>query len=206
MRATRPATAVCLPKATRRMTPVGNYRFGEELRRHSQKLYRMALRKLGNAQDAEDALQDALLSAFKNIHRFRGEAQFSTWLGTIVLNSARMQIRRRSSRNLVSLDENQEGGPFWSEKLEHPAPDAEVALRRKQTRETLQRVVGGLSAPLRMTFRMRVFEGLSISEAAAALGVAHGTVKARFFRARAQVITRMRKAIRIPARPPLARN
>lgn len=202
MRATQPTTAVCLSKATKRTTSGGDYGFGEELRRHSPKLYRMALRKLGNAEDAEDALQDALLSAFKNIHKFRGEAQLSTWLGTIVLNSARMQIRRRSSRNLVSLDEDHEGGPFWAEKLEDPAPDVEIALRRKQTCETLQRVVEELSAPLRMTFRLRVFEGLSISEAAAALGVAQGTVKARFFRARAQVITRMRQAIHIPVWPP----
>ena len=92
-----------------------------------------------------------------------------------------MQIRRRPSRNLVSLDENHEGGPFWAEKLEDPAPDVEIALRRKQTCETLQRVVEELSAPFRMTFRLRVFEGLSISEAAVALGVAQGTVKARFF-------------------------
>jgi DNA-directed RNA polymerase specialized sigma24 family protein len=70
-------------------------------------LYRIAFRKLGNAEDAEGA-QDAPLSAFRNIHQFRGDAQFSRWLGSIVLNSARMQLRLRLNHNLVSLDENRE--------------------------------------------------------------------------------------------------
>jgi RNA polymerase sigma-70 factor, ECF subfamily len=170
--------------------------------RYSPVLYRIAFRKLGNAEDAEDALQDALLSAFKNMHQFRGEARFSTWLGSIVLNSARMQLRRRLNHNLVSLDQHdenhEEGDPIWAERLEDGSPDAEESLRRAQTRETLERIVEELPARLRVAFRLRAFEGLTNSEAAAALGVPEGTLKAQLFRARMQVTARMRQAINSP--------
>src|SRR3984957_17944744 len=67
--------------------------------------FRNAYRFLNNEADAEDAVQDALLSAYKHIDQFRGEAQMSTWLTTIVFNSARMQLRKRQRQTLVSLDE-----------------------------------------------------------------------------------------------------
>jgi RNA polymerase sigma-70 factor (ECF subfamily) len=180
-------------------------RFEALLLTYSSVLYRIAFHKLGNAEDAEDALQDALLSAFKNMHQFRGEARFSTWLGSIVLNSARMQLRRRLNHNLVSLDEHdehdekqEEGNPIWAERLEDGSPDAEESLRRTQTRETLERIVEELPARLRVAFRLRMFEGLTTSEAAAALGVPEGTLKAQLFRARMQVTALMRQAINSP--------
>src|ERR1700678_4797178 len=66
---------------------------------------RSAFRYLGNAADAEDAVQDALLSAYKHLSEFRGQARISTWLSAIVINSARMQLRRRSRQPHVPLDE-----------------------------------------------------------------------------------------------------
>lgn len=177
-------------------------RFDALWSRYSPALYRIAFRKLGNAEDAEDALQDALLSAFKNIHQFRGESQFSTWLGSIVLNSARMQLRRRLTHSLVSLDDLRDAGePIWAERLEDSAPDAEQTFRETQTRENLEQVVENLPVRLRVAFRLRVFEGLTTSEAATALGVPEGTLKARFFRARMQVTARMRQAINSRRQP-----
>ena len=180
-------------------------RFDALLLRYSPVLYRMALRKLGNAEDAEDALQDALLSAFKSMHKFRGEARFSTWLGSIVLNSARMQLRRRLSHNLVSLDQHQgnyeEGNPVWTKRLEDDSPNPEESLCRTQTREILERIVEELPVRLRVAFRLRVFKGLTVSEAAAELGVPVGTLKARFFRAHKRVTARMRQAINSPRQP-----
>ena len=176
-------------------------RFDALLSRYSPALYRIALRKLGNAEDAEDALQDALLSAFKNMHQFRGDAQLSTWLGSIVLNSARMQLRRRLNHVSVSLDDTQEDGrPVWAERLQSSAMGAEETLRHIQTRQHMERVVKKLPVRLRVAFRLRVFEGLSTSEAASVVGIPEGTLKARFFRARVQVIAHMRKAANWPRR------
>src|ERR1700685_282136 len=69
--------------------------------RHFPSFYRQAIRYLGNASDAEDAVQDAMLSAFRHIAQFRGEAQMSTWLTRIVINSARARLRKRMREGYV---------------------------------------------------------------------------------------------------------
>lgn len=186
----------------KRMTHNDADRLAAAVSLHSPTLYGLALRKLGNVEDAEDALQDAFLSAFKNMHQFRGQARFSTWLGTIVLNSARMQLRRRLSHSFVPLDVNDDnykkGEPILAERLEDRSPDAEETFRRTQARENLEQVIQRLPKSLRATFRLRVFDGLRTSEVAAALGVPVGTIKARFFRARMRVIVLMRNAVNSP--------
>lgn len=175
-------------------------RLAAAVSKYSPALYRIAFRKLRNVEDAEDAVQDALLSAFKNIHQFRGDAQFSTWLGSIVLNSARMQLRRRPNCRFVSLDENhEEGEPPLADTLEDGSPGAEEVLHKAQTRESLERVAKKLPVCLRTAFRLRVFDGLTISEAAKALRVPEGTMKARFFRARVEVTALMRSALKPPS-------
>src|SRR5271163_2792150 len=92
-------------------------------------LHRTAYRYLGNAADAEDAVQDALLSAYKHLDQFRGQAQISTWLVAIVSNCARMQLRRRPRQIHVSLNDQfgDEEGFRVSERLVHfgPTPEEE---------------------------------------------------------------------------------
>jgi RNA polymerase sigma-70 factor (ECF subfamily) len=103
---------------------------------------------------------------------------------------------------MVSLDENEqnfeEGSPVWSERLEDSSRDAEETLRHTQVRENVERALKMLPVRLRVAFRMRVFEGLTTAEAATALGIPEGTLKARFFRARMQVIARVRQALDSP--------
>ena len=157
------------PRATSPATRTNEEEFTGVLSRYWPVLYRIAFRKLGNAEDAEDALQDGLLSAFKNMDQFRGQAKLSTWLASIVLNSARMQLRRRLNYKVVSLDENYEDGhSVWAERLEDSGPDAEEFFRRTQTYEILEQLAEKLPARTRLAFRLRVFEGLSTCEAAAA--------------------------------------
>src|SRR6202167_440020 len=92
--------------------------------RHLPMFYKRAFRFLGNMPDAEDAVQDALLSAYKHLGQFRGQAQLSTWLTTIVTNAARMKLRRRDS--YLSLDEEQgEDGLAFSERLPDSKPGPE---------------------------------------------------------------------------------
>src|SRR5246500_5533335 len=97
------------------------------LSRSLPSFYRRAYRLLGNTADAEDAVQDALLAAYKHLHQFRGQSQLSTWLTTIVCNCARMQLRRRPRHIQVSLEQptNEDGDYTLSERLADGRPTAE---------------------------------------------------------------------------------
>ena len=164
-------------------------RFNEALSRSLPSLQRMAFRKLGNAADAEDAVQDALLSAYKHLDQFRGGAQMSTWLTTIVINSARMQLRKRSCRIQVSLDEplDDEQQNFLSERIADDGPNPEEVCRESELHERVRQFLSQMSAPLRKALQLRGVEGLTTHEAALILGVPEGTVKAQLTRARAKL-------------------
>src|SRR5438874_10317295 len=83
----------------------GNREMHDVLSRCLPSFYRKAYRHLGNAADAEDAVQDALLSAYEHLDQFKGQSQMSTWLTTIVINCARMHLRKRPRQSHLSLDE-----------------------------------------------------------------------------------------------------
>lgn len=148
-----------------------------------------AYRYLGNAADAEDAVQDALVSAYKHLDQFRGEAQFSTWLTAILINCARMQLRKRSRIVQVSLDEQfgQEKEYSLAEQLADRRPTPEDECRTSELHDGLMELVKQLSPPLRRAFQLRDLDGLTTREAAETLGVAEGTVKAQLTRARAKL-------------------
>ena len=169
--------------------------FEELFSKHSATLYKIALRKLGNPADAEDALQDALLAAFRHVDQFKGEAQISTWLTTIVLNMARMQLRCRRNRRFVSLETRDDEGFAISEMIADTAPDPEQTRNRVQLSEILERFVVKLSPKIRTVFRLRVFEGLTTREAAERLGISEAALKAQFFRARRQITPLLQKAL-----------
>jgi RNA polymerase sigma-70 factor (ECF subfamily) len=161
----------------------------DALSRCAPSLYRRAYRHLGNAADAEDAVQDALLAAYKHLDQFRAQAQMSTWLTAIVTNCARMQMRRRPRHIHVSLDQRfgEEQEYSVSERLADDGPSPEDHCRHSEMRGRLMRFVEQLSPSLRKTFQLRALDGLTTSEAARILGVPDGTVKARLTRARAKL-------------------
>jgi RNA polymerase sigma-70 factor (ECF subfamily) len=155
--------------------------------RYLPMFYKRAFHFLGNATDAEDAVQDALVSAYKHLGQFRGQAQLSTWLTTIVTNAARMQLRRRRGSSL-SLDEQQgEDGLTLSERLPDSRPGPEEVRSAAELRDRLVNGVKQLSPTLRRTFQLRDIDGLTTKEAARVLGVPEGTVKAQLARARAKL-------------------
>lgn len=154
--------------------------------------YKRAFRVLGNAPDAEDAVQDALLSACQHFGQFRGQARISTWLTAIVTNAALLQLRRRRTRYL-SLEEQQgEEGLTYSERLSDCRPGPEEVCSASQIHDRLINGIKQLSPTLRRTFQLRDIEGLSTREAAFVLGVPEGTVKAQVSRARAKLAGIMR--------------
>jgi RNA polymerase sigma-70 factor (ECF subfamily) len=161
-------------------------------------LYRRAYRILGNAADAEDAVQDALLAAYTHLHQFRGQAQISTWLTAIVLNCARLQLRGRAKHVQVSLDESTGGRqpvPV-SERLADHRPSPENEYRESELSTRLTHLHSQLSPTLRRTFLLRDVDGLSIRETARILGVPTGTVKAQSARARKRLTELMRRTLR----------
>jgi len=151
--------------------------------------YRCALGLLGNAADAEDAVQEALLAAYKHINQFRGQSQISTWLTTIVRNCALMQLRKRSRQIHFSLDEQfgeDQPRSLW-EGLADERPSPEDEFRNSELTARLRKCTALLSPTLRKAFQLRVVDGLSILETARVLGVPQGTVKAQLARARAKI-------------------
>ena len=168
------------------------------LARGLRPLNRRAYRILGNAADAEDAVQDALLAAYTHLHQFRGQAQISTWLTAIVLNCARLQLRRRPRHVHVSLDESTEELQTLSvsERIADHRPNPEAEYRQSELSTRLTHLHPQLSPTLRRTFLLRDVEGLSIRETAQILGVPTGTVKAQSARARKRLKELMRHTLR----------
>ncbi len=159
--------------------------------------YRCALRLLGNASDAEDAVQEALLAAYRHIDQFRGQSQMTTWLTAIVRNCALMQLRKRSRQIHMALDEQvgEEQRNFLCERLADAGPSPEDECRKTELAAHLRKCTALLSPALRRTFQLRVVDGLSIFETAQVLGLPHGTVKARLARARRKLARYMQRTL-----------
>src|SRR5713226_6659235 len=165
--------------------------------RNNRALYQTALRLLGNPEDAEDALQEGLLSAYRNLRRFEGRSQFSTWLTRIVINAALMRRRSQRARPAVSLDDPpREDELPLAERFADAGPDPEQAYRGKELTELLEEDLAGLSPLLRSAFLLREVEGLTTGEAARELGVTQNTLKARLWRARQQLASRLGRRLR----------
>jgi RNA polymerase sigma-70 factor (ECF subfamily) len=158
---------------------------------HSPALYQTALRLVGTPEEAEDVLQEGMLSAFRNLRRFEGRSQFSTWLTRIVINAALMRLRSRKSRPTVSLDERlaEDDDMTFADQFPDAAPNPEQVVARRELEDLLRRNLASLSPVLRSAFILREMEGLSTEEAAESLGVSEGTLKARLHRAKRQLST-----------------
>ena len=161
------------------------HEFHELIRPHERSVYVMALSLLQNEADAEDAAQEAFLKAFRNLANFRGDAKFSTWLISIVLNEARSRLRSRKNVKIESLDESPDGQDHVSPALlrdwrEIPSE----ALERKEIRLLLQHAVADLPSIYREVFLLRDVEELSVNESAEVLGITVASVKVRLHRAR----------------------
>jgi RNA polymerase sigma-70 factor (ECF subfamily) len=159
------------------------------LTRSMEAFYRRAYRYLGNVADAEDAVQDALLSACRHLDQFKGQSKISTWLTTIVINSALTQLRRRPRQIHTSLDEQfgEEPGYSMSELLADRRPSPEDECIESDLYGHLMDFVEELPPSLGKAFQLRDLDGLTTSEAAQILGVAEVTVKAQVSRARAKL-------------------
>jgi len=160
--------------------------------RNNRTLYQTALRVLGNPEDAEEALQEGLLSAYRNLPRFERRSQFSTWLTRIVINAALMRRRSKRSRPAVSLDDwATEGEAPLAERFADESPNPEQIYAGTELRDRVSKKLSEISPLLRTAFWLREIEGLSAEEAAHVLGVSRNTLKARLWRARQELAARL---------------
>ncbi|MCX2731297.1 RNA polymerase sigma factor SigM [Saccharopolyspora sp. NFXS83] len=151
--------------------------FAELFRRHRDRLWAVALRTMRDHEDASDALQDAMISAFRNAASFRAESQVTTWLHRIVVNACLDRIRRRQARPTVPLPDT---GPA------EPAVPRD-AIEEQDTRMAVQDALAALPEEQRAPIVLVDVEGYSVSDTAAVLGVAEGTVKSRCARGRVKL-------------------
>jgi len=162
-----------------------------------QSLYRMAMRQLENRADAEDAVQDAFLSAYRHLDQFKRQARMSTWVTTIVINSARMKLRRRPRTVHVALSDQSQDHDSEQvlEMLRDRQPNPEEVSQRNELTERVLRFTTQISPTLRRTFQLRDVYGLSIRGTARVLGLPNGTVKAQTARARAKLKRLMQNSV-----------
>ena len=157
------------------------------MRRNNGRLFRVARAILKDDAEAEDALQDAYLDAYRNISRFRGESQLSTWLVRIVVNQALMRLRKqRRDRVVLSMDEHPRGSDGRERQYADATTESPTAATlRAEARRLIERRIDELPVVFRTVFVLRELEELSVEEVSACLGIPSATVRTRLFRARA---------------------
>lgn len=151
------------------------------MRCHNRQLYRLARATLRNDAEAEEALQEAYLAAYRGIARFRGESTLVTWLSSLVLNECLGRLRKSARRqNVIPMVTSDDLDDMRAD--EHDLP--EEMLVRAEMRALLERKVDELPADFRIVFVLRSVEDLSVEETADSLGIEQATVRSRHFRAR----------------------
>jgi RNA polymerase sigma-70 factor, ECF subfamily len=167
--------------------------FHELIRPYERMVYLTLFSIVKNETEAEDGAQETVISAYRHLESFRGDAKFSTWLTTIAINEGRKRLRKAKGRAEDSVDEQIE--ELESDYTPAPLTDwREIpleALERKELREALRVAVAELPDIYRQVFALRDLEGLNIEETAEALGITTGTVKVRLHRARIMLQKRM---------------
>jgi RNA polymerase sigma-70 factor (ECF subfamily) len=162
--------------------------FTELVRRHRDRLWAVALRTTGNAEEASDALQDALISAYRRADSFRGDSAVTTWLHRIVVNASLDRLRRRSVRSWVPLPEEGEGAVLVDDSR---LADPRAAAESRETVAEVRAALDTLPPDQRAAIVLVDLEGWSVEEAAKALDCPVGTVKSRCFRGRAKLAERL---------------
>ena len=148
--------------------------FDDLLRRHRQRMWAVAVRTLGDPEEAADAVQEASISAYRAAGGFRGDARVTTWLHRIVVNASLDRVRRQSVRPTVPLPDQ-------------PPADPRDVLAERETSVLVQQALAGLPADQRAAVVLVDLTGFSVDDAAAILDVPPGTVKSRCFRGRARL-------------------
>jgi len=175
----------------------------QTLQNCQQRAFRLAFRITRNQEDAEDAQQEALLKAHRNLDQFEGRARFTTWISRIAINEALMCLRKRRTVVHVPLEDalpEDDAIPANFE-LHSNIQDPETAYSQKELRNLLTQAIAGLRPLHREVFLLRAVECLSVVETAKALLVSVSTVKTRMRRARRELKEILHNASKPTAQP-----
>ncbi|CAL9481126.1 RNA polymerase sigma factor SigM [Streptomyces sp. enrichment culture] len=157
--------------------------FGEIVRRHRDRLWAVALRTLGDREEAADAVQDALVSAYRAAHTFRGQSAVTTWLHRITVNACLDRARKAASRKTAPVDDTER-----LEQLLEPHESASAPAERNDLHRQLIEAMGTLPPDQRAALVLVDMQGYPVAEAARILDVPTGTVKSRCARGRAKLL------------------
>jgi RNA polymerase sigma-70 factor, ECF subfamily len=158
----------------------------------------VAYRILRNREDAEDAVQNALLSAYTHLPSFEGRSALKTWFTRIVLNASLMLLRKRKSAHIGLHPEFTDVDTRWMDEIPSGESDPEGTYAKTEKYEIIDTLLHELSPMLRKAFTMTYLGGIGSKQAGALLGIPTGTVKARLFRAKQYVKRRAQRIIAAP--------
>ncbi|MEU5364895.1 RNA polymerase sigma factor SigM [Streptomyces sp. NPDC005925] len=178
--------------------------FGELVRRHRDRLWAVALRTLGDREEAADAVQDALVSAYRAAHTFRGQAAVTTWLHRITVNACLDRVRKAASRRTSPVDDTER-----LETLLEPHESASAPAERNDVHRQLIKALRTLPPDQRAALVLVDMQGYPVAEAARVLDVPVGTVKSRCARGRARLLpllTHLRPGAASDEKPGRRRN
>ncbi|WP_432058687.1 RNA polymerase sigma factor SigM [Streptomyces sp. bgisy022] len=157
--------------------------FGELVRRHRDRLWAVALRTLGDREEAADAVQDALVSAYRAAHSFRGQSAVTTWLHRITVNACLDRVRKAASRKTSPVEDTER-----LEQLLEPHESASAPAERNDLHRQLIEAMATLPPDQRAALVLVDMQGYPVAEAARILDVPAGTVKSRCARGRARLL------------------
>jgi RNA polymerase sigma-70 factor (ECF subfamily) len=158
--------------------------FGQLVERHESKVYGLCLKMLGNAEDAEDCLQEVFMKAYEALPRFRQEAKFSTWIYRIATNACLMRLRKKKLQT-VPLDRPMNvAGESLPREVPDWSTDPSSDLMNEELSGVLTQHINELRPDNRIVFVLRDIHGLSTEDTAGILGLSVPAVKSRLHRAR----------------------
>jgi RNA polymerase sigma-70 factor (ECF subfamily) len=202
----QPTTSPEAPTATRHdatdeqlvaLALVDSSHFAPLMRRHNQRLFRLTRAMLGDADEAEDAVQQAYVSAYGALANFQATGSFSAWMTRIARNEALSRLRRRKVRNEIALEPGTEDDVMALHHDESASPEQITDARRLAS--LAERAIDGLPEIYRVVFVLRELEGLDTLETASTLSVTEEVVKVRLHRARNHLRVALREGVEASA-------
>lgn len=168
------------------------------VRRHERRVFRVTLAVLGNIEDAEEAMQDTFVNAFRHLDQFRKESRFTTWLTRIAINNALQ--KRRSRKNFASLEEAETAPEEFAPKRYEPwKSNPEQLYGKQEIHRFVEQAIQSLPEIYREAFVLRDVEELSAQEAADLLGISVPALKTRLLRARLMMRETLAEKLEEPA-------